>query len=89
MSQSINGTSDTTPVRVIPKIEELKEILKFFGGRIRDTDGIAIIYTLHTCRVSLRKRKQILKKFGFPDQKMAMNFIYLLFHLYSSEFLLG
>jgi len=48
---------------------------------------VFVIHTLHACRISLRKREQILKKFGFSDQEIAMNFIYLLFYLYSSGLL--
>jgi hypothetical protein len=70
---SINAISNTTPV--IPKVEELKEIIKFFDGRVRDTYWMFIVYTLHTCRISLRKREQVLKKFRFSDQEIAMNFI--------------
>ena len=61
----------------MPKIEELKEILKLLCGHTRNIDWMLMIYTLHTWRVSLRKRKQILKKFRFPDKKMSMNYIYI------------
>ena len=87
MLRSINDTSETT--RVIPKVKELKETIKFFDGCIWNTDRMFIVYTLHACRISLRKREQVFKEFRFSDQEIAMDFIYLLFYLYSSGLLVG
>jgi len=50
---------------------------------------VFVIHTLYAFRISLREREQILKKFGFPDQEIAMDFIYLLFYLYTSGFSVG
>jgi len=82
MLSSINGSSDATPI--IPKVEEPEEILKFFDGCIGNTDGVFIIYTLHVCRISLREREQILKKFGFQNKEISMDFICPLFYLHTS-----
>ena len=48
-----------------------------------------IVYTLHARRFSLRKREQVFKKLRFSDQEIAMDFIYLLFYLYSSGLIVG
>jgi hypothetical protein len=85
--RSINDTSETTPV--IPKVKESKEIVKFFNGCIGNTDRMFVVSTLHGFGISLREREQVFKKFGFADQEIAMDFIYLFFYLYSSGLLVG
>ena len=62
-------------MRAIPKVEKPKEIIKFFDGRFGDTYWMFIVYALHTCGISLRKREQVFKKFRFSDQEIAMDFI--------------
>ena len=84
---SISDTSETNPV--VPEVKESKEIIKFCNGCIGNMDRVFIVHTLHTFGVSLREREQVFKKFGFSDQEIAMDFIYLSFHLYSSCLLVG
>ena len=79
MRQSINGTSD--PRKVIPKVEEPKKTIKFRNGYVGNTDRMFVIYALHSCRNSLRKREQISKEIGLSNQEIAMDSIYLAFYL--------
>jgi hypothetical protein len=58
----------------IPKVEESKKTVKLCDGCVRNKYRVLVIYTLHSCRISLREREHIFKKIGFPDQEIAMNF---------------
>ena len=78
----ISDTFETNPV--VPEVKESKEIIEFFNGCIGNTDRVFIVDTLHAFGISLREREEVPKKFGFSDEEVTMDFIYLFFDLYSS-----